>query len=139
MPLLADLLMANPWHTDGLKSAQDIAKQVITLSGGAVAFTVTFVDKFVQHGKDKLPELPLSLYVAWGLFGLAILLALWTLMAITGTLGAFDRQANGWKLTESQDAVTKGAGGNVQKPALAMLGAFLFAIFAMIWTGFRFI
>jgi hypothetical protein len=92
---------------DGLKASADIAKQIITLSTGAVAFTVTFLDKFTAHDKGPIHDVPYGLYVAWALFGLTVLLSLWTLMAITGTLDAIDRQANGWNLSESQKAAAK--------------------------------
>jgi hypothetical protein len=135
MPLLANMLMGNGPQSEGLKASGEIAKQVITLSAGAVAFTVTFLDKFTAHAGGAFQRVPCWLYIAWGLFGLSILFCLWTLMAITGTLIALDRKANGWTLTEDQEKAAIGAGDNVQIPAILMLVAFLFAIIAMIWTG----
>jgi len=129
--------MSELLKNDGLKASAEIAKQIIALCTGAVAFTVTFLDKFTQHPKDAPPHIPCGLYMAWALFGLTILFCLLTLMAITGTLDALDRQANGWPLSEAQDAAAKGASGNIRKPALMMLGAFLFAVFAMIFTGIQ--
>lgn len=127
--------MGDLFKSEGLKASSEIAKQVIILCTGAVAFTVTFLDKFTVHAKDEMPHLPFSLYVAWALFGLTILFSLWTLMAITGTLASLDRKANGWPLTDAQRLATEGAGNNIQRPALLMLGTFLVAVIAMISTG----
>jgi len=127
--------MGSSVQSEGFRASADVAKTVITLSTGAVAFTVTFLDKFTRHAAGAAIGAPTSLYVAWGLFGLAVLCALWTLMAITGTLIALDRAANKWPLNASQEQAAKGAGRNAQVPALAMLAAFLLAILAMIWTG----
>jgi hypothetical protein len=135
--LLADLLVSELDKTEGLKASSEIAKQIIALSTGAVAFTVTFLDKFTSHASDQIKIVPKSLYVAWTFFGLAILAALWTLMSITGTLDALDRKANGWSLTDAQQSVSQGASSNVRLPATIMLAMFMLAIIAMIWTGAR--
>jgi hypothetical protein len=123
---------------EGLKASVDIAKQVITLSTGAVAFTVTFFDKFTSHGSGPIHGVPWSLYVTWACFGAAVLCSLWTLMGITGTLESLDRQANNWTLSEDQKKAAAGEGGsNIKIPALAMLALFLIAIIAMICTGIQ--
>jgi hypothetical protein len=108
--------MAGSPTSEGLKASAEIAKQVITLSTAAVAFTVTFLDKFTAHASGPFRGVPQSLYVAWGLFGLSILFSLWTLMAITGTLVSLDRAVNGWQLTESQADAAKGAGSTCSCP-----------------------
>jgi hypothetical protein len=127
--------MADAPQSEGLKASADIAKQIITLSTGAVAFTVTFLDKFTAQSSGPFKSVPPSLYVAWVFFGLSVLSSLWTLMAITGTLTALDRKVNGWSLSKDQADAANGAGGNVQMPALVMLATFLLAIIAMIGTG----
>jgi hypothetical protein len=121
---------------EGLKSAADLAKQIITLSGGAIGFTVTFVDKYVRTVAGK-PEVAKPLYAAWALFALTIAFAIWNLMGITGSLDAFDRAANSWPLTPSQQAVAAGETSNVRLPAAFMILAFLAAMVAMIWAGLR--
>jgi hypothetical protein len=123
--------------SEGLKAASEIAKQIIALCTGAVAFTVTFLEKFTQHPEKAPAHVPGSLYVSWVLFGFTIFFALWTLMAITGTLVSLDRQANGWPLDKRQQAAADGDGRHVQLPALLMLAAFLFAVIAMIAAGIR--
>jgi hypothetical protein len=138
--VLAFLLMAIDLKNDGLKAQADIAKQMITLCSGAVGFTVTFLDKFTARSSGPPAKIPVSLYVAWGLFGLDIIFALWTLMAITGTLDVLDRKNNGWAtLNEQQDEIATGKSRSehVNRPAMAMLITFLLAVLAMIWTGFR--
>jgi hypothetical protein len=127
--------MPDPKKSEGLKTASEIAKQVITLSTGAVAFTVTFLEKFVPHADGKTLSVPASLYISWGLFALAMGFALWTLMAITGTLIAFDREVNGWTLTDADKKAVGGGAGNVNLPAWLMLVSFFLAVLAMIWTG----
>jgi len=132
--------MAGELKNEGLKAQADIAKQMITLCSGAVGFTVTFVDKFTANSPGHPAKIPLSLYIAWALFGLDIIFALWTLMAITGTLDVLDRQNNGWALLNDRQqeiATGKSESEHVTRPAVAMLVTFLLAVLAMIWTGFR--
>lgn len=129
--------MPEALQSEGLKASAEIAKQVITLSTGAVAFTVTFIEKFTAHPEHAAQHIPISLVIAWALFGLAILFSLWTLMAVTGTLLAIDHVANGWGMSEAQQRAAEGAGGNAQRPAVLMLAAFMLAIGAMVWTGIR--
>jgi len=93
---------------EGFKAAIDIAKQVIALSTGAVAFTVTFLDKFVSRPTGQAAAIPASLYVAWVLFGAAIFFAMFQLMGITGSLESIDRKANGWPLTPEQETAASG-------------------------------
>ncbi len=119
----------------GLKATGEIAKQVITLCTGAVAFTVTFLDKLTVLGKDDLRHVASGLYAAWAFFGLAIICSLWTLAAITRTLVSLDRQANGWPLSESERLASQGDSASVQFPAFMTLATFLAAVLALIWTG----
>lgn len=122
---------------EGLKAAADIAKQIITLSTGSVAFTITFLDKFQIRGKDQFATVPLALYIAWVLFGVAILFALLHLMGITGSLESIDRKANGWSLSTHQAAAADGGTEHLRWPGILMLAFFLFAVVAMIVSGFK--
>jgi hypothetical protein len=121
---------------EGFKAAIDIAKQVIALSTGSVAFTVTFLDKFITRPAGQAAVIPTSLYVAWVLFGTAIFFAMFHLMGITGSLESIDRKANGWTLSESQQKAADGGTAHLQWPALLMLVFFLAAVIAMIVAGF---
>jgi hypothetical protein len=121
---------------EGLKAATDITKQIITLSTGAVAFTITFLDKFRSAPEGAAIPIPMALYVAWVLFGLAILFALLNLMGITATLEAIDRRENGWQITKNQEAVADGSKKHERWAAQGMIWLFLAAVVAMIAAGF---
>ena len=121
---------------EGPKAAIDITKQIITLSTGAVAFTITFLEKFSAAPEGQPLKVPDALYVAWVLFGFTILFALLNLMGITGTLESLDRKDNGWSLTRDQQLAAGGGKTHEHWPALLMLGCFLLAVIAMIVAGF---
>ena len=72
---------------DGIKKAFDFAsdttKQLITLSSGIIAITVTFQkDVF----RDVPSEAKILLYISWCLYLLSIVFGIGTMMALTGTL-----------------------------------------------------
>lgn len=124
---------------EGLKSALETAKQVITLSTGVITLTVTFLEKIIQpQAGSAARHVPDALKVAWIAFGLAILFAIWTLMAITGSINALDRQARNLPLNEHQKAATQSLaeGTNVRVPALLMLLLFAIGIVLVIVAGF---
>lgn len=122
---------------DGLKSALETSKQVIALSTGALTITVTFIDKIVQPGETEA-RFPGPLKGGWIAFGIAMFFAVWTLMAITGTLNALDRKAHGLELTEVHKRATESLaeGSNIRIPAFLMLLSFFFAALLTIATGF---
>ena len=108
----------------GLKSAADTAKQIITLSTGVTALTVTFADKFSPSTAAEL-VVPLSLKLSWGAFGLTILFGVVTLMAITGTLNEIDLGK------KNPGAKAK----NIQLPAALMVVFFLAGLGLTISSG----
>ncbi|MBL8707150.1 MAG: hypothetical protein JNM30_20015 [Rhodospirillales bacterium] len=61
--------------------ATEIAKQIITLSSGILALSITFYEKIAT----KIGSLNL-LYCSWGAFLLAIILCIFTLGALAGQL-----------------------------------------------------
>lgn len=123
-------------NLDGLKAQADNAKQVITLSTGALAFTVTFLEKFRAPGRGEALPLPPALYVAWGLFGLTIGFALWYLMALTGNIGAIARAENGWPpRSEGERLSAEGDESNAQAPGLLMVTGFFLSVLALVWLG----
>ena len=122
-------------QVEGLKAAMDTAKQIITLSTGVIALTVTFLEKFTQSTTEGR-VLPSTIIAAWIIFGLAILFSIWTLMALTGTMNAIDRRTNGLTLTKAQQDAVDAYGDNVQVPAIAMVICFLSALGMTIATGF---
>jgi hypothetical protein len=123
---------------EGLKAALDTTKQIITLSTAVIALTVTFLEKIVQPLASGARHVPPTLKVSWIGFGLAILFAVWTLMAVTGTLNSLDRKALGLPLNAAQNQATTqlAEGGNIRIPALLMMVAFLFGAVLTIATGF---
>ena len=124
---------------EGLKAALDTTKQVITLSTGVIALTLTFLEKIVQPQADAARHVPTALKYSWIGFGLAIVFAIWTLLAITGTMNAVDRKTRGGTLTSAQAhaADLLADGTNVRIPALAMLACFALSIALVIASGFR--
>ena len=69
--------------TLGFNFAKDLAIQLITLSTGLLALSVTFTKEIlVTISKSRLVVLRLS----WGTHMFSILCGVWTLMALTGSL-----------------------------------------------------
>jgi hypothetical protein len=124
--------------TDGLKSAADTTKQIITLSTGIITLTVTFLEKILQPTATAQRAVPWPMFTAWIFFGVAIVAAMVTLGAITGTLDAVDRQEAGLDLNQQQqNAVANLSNGpNVKYPALVMSVCFGIAMALTIATGF---
>ena len=133
--------MPDKLSAEGLKAAADTTKQIITLSTGVITLTITFLEKIIQPATpaaNAARAVPWSMFTAWIFFGLAILAGVITLGAITGSLDALDRKQNGQPLDANQAAAVASLsqGTNVQRPAVAMYGAFLIALALTIWTGF---
>lgn len=123
-------------NLDGPKAEAENAKQVIALCTGALAFTVTFLDKFRPVAKGVPLPLPWSLYAAWLLFGLTIAFALWYLMALTGNISAVARKENGWDLTAAERLSADGDESNARLPGLLMVASFFLSVVALIALGF---
>lgn len=123
-------------NLDGPKAEAENAKQVIALCTGALAFTVTFLEKFRPVVKGRPAPLPESLYAAWLLFGVTIAFALWYLMALTGNISAVGRKENGWPLSPAEQLSAYGDEGNAKLPGLLMVASFFLSVVALIWLGF---
>ena len=83
-------LSVDPMGPDSLTAAlkafdfaSDLAKQLITLSTGILALTITFTKEFVKDFEVVRPRL---LLVTWVSYLLAILMGIATLMSLTGSL-----------------------------------------------------
>jgi hypothetical protein len=122
------------WKIEGLKSAADTAKQILTLSTAVITLTVTLFDKLVPAPVGNAPRLiPGALVAAWVLLGLSLLAALWTLIAITGTLDSIDDFTNGRSpLMPSGRAANA---RNIAIPASVMMVLFLLGIALTISTA----
>ena len=126
---MANLLKANEKimakGIEGLKLAADLTKQVITLSTGIVALTMTFAEKLGQQ-PNSTPYIPGTLKCSWAFFALALLFSVWTLMGITGTLNALD---------EGRDPNPERS--NIKIPSCLMMTSFAVALGLVFFTGFR--
>ncbi len=112
-----------PTATEGLKAASTLTGQLITVSAGLLAFTVTFAEKFTP--KDHPISVPTALKLSWVCFAVDILIGFWTLMAITGTLDVLDHG----------QAETNPERWNIRIPALIMFAVFLLGIVFLIAAG----
>lgn len=106
---------------DGNRAAADTVKQVIALSTGIIALTITFSKQFgtVEEGKTVVPA---AFELAWVSLFLSVLFGVWGLMAITGNL--------------NQSNVPSAYGGNVVIPSALMFLAFLVGLGATVCGGF---
>jgi hypothetical protein len=108
---------------EGLKAANALVAQIVTVSAGLLAFTVTFAEKFTP--KDQMISPPASLKVAWICFAVTILFGFWTLMATTGTLNEID----------SGKAESNPERWNIRIPAALAILVFLMGAVALIVAG----
>lgn len=115
--------MADKLSIEGLKSAAETTKQIISLSTLLLGFTLTFAKEF--KGKDENLTVPISMQVSWGLLFLAIVAGLLTMMAITGSINA--AESHGGKVDAQAKTVTR--------PAVACVIFFILAILAMVIAG----
>lgn len=69
--------------------ARDTTKQLLTLSTGIIALTITFSKHFVQPMPEEADAKKFLVY-AWCVYLSSILFGIWTMMALTGTLEAKD-------------------------------------------------
>ena len=67
----------------GFEFARDLAQQLITLSSGILALTVTFAKDIVKNVAESSMWI---LMTAWVIYLLSICCGIWTLMALTGIL-----------------------------------------------------
>jgi hypothetical protein len=103
--------------------AQDVTKQLLTLSTAIVTITVAFIKDIAKGAPD---DARIALYVAWGLFALAIIAGVATLLNLTGRVGHADAADN---------EGIRAAG--VRMFAVAQILFFVAAICATIYFGAR--
>jgi hypothetical protein len=103
--------------------AQDVTKQLITLSTGVVTVTVAFVGTIAP---DAPSSGRVALYIAWGLFGLTILAGVATLLNLTGRVGSADKDGS------------KGIDDlGIRFFAIAQIALFVLAMVGTIYFGVR--
>jgi NO-binding membrane sensor protein with MHYT domain len=102
--------------------AKTIATQVITLSTGFLALTITFTKELVKSADPKYRG---WLYAAWSLHLASIASGVWALMALTGTLMPGTPRAD------------LSFGFHVRFPATLQLGFFGLGLGSMVIYGMR--
>jgi hypothetical protein len=103
--------------------AQDVTKQVLTLATGIIALTVTFFKDFANHA-TYTAEVVMG--CSWIAYLISVILGVWTLMALTGTLQPL-RSSNAARLSIQ--------GKNVRLPASLQLFFFLIALIMSVSAG----
>jgi hypothetical protein len=106
----------------GLTSANDLAKQLITLATGILALSITFI-KDVLKSNGKVITWPLK--SAWFLYLFSVVFGIWEMMAITGSIFA----------AVSTSAPSSAYGTNVRIPALLQILTFLLGTIFLIVYG----
>jgi len=101
--------------------AQEVAKQLITLSTAVIAITLTYSKDFADHASGNTRQL---VVFSWYFFLVSILFGLWTLMALTGNL-----EPNG------DGAKPSIRSANVTFPAILQIACFLIAMLLAILFG----
>lgn len=104
-------------------SATDTSKQLITLATGVLALEITFA-KDVVLKLDATAKCLIG--VSWILLLLSVVAGVWTLLALTGSLG-------------QRTALTPRAisGSNVRIPAILQILLFLGGLLLTVWFGIR--
>lgn len=110
---------------EGLKAASNATKQIITLSTGITALTVTFAKEFKVAGALTVPW---QLKWAWIAYGATLFFAVWSLLAITGTLAKSDA-----------NLAASPSDKNIIIPAVPMVLLFIAAFGLTICAGFQII
>ena len=108
--------------TLGFNFAKDLAIQLITLSTGLLALSVTFTKEIL---KTISGARALALRFSWGIHMFSILGGVWTLMALTGTL--MPRQV-------STPSTPVEFGSNVRIPAAGQVTLFLLGTLLLLFV-----
>jgi hypothetical protein len=104
--------------------AADASKQLITLATGIVALTITFSKDFVRGlSTDE------RVWVgrAWVAFFLSVIFGVWSLLALTGSMGTRKR-SRGYPTIFRPNATV---------PAFLQIIAFLVGMGITIWVGYK--
>lgn len=100
--------------------AQESIKQLITLSTGIIALSITFAKDFVSTVSAGARSIALW---SWGAFFLSVLCGLWALLALTGTLEA------------PASVPVSIRGRNVTIPTMLQLVLFVAGLALTVWFG----
>lgn len=116
--------MTEKASTQGLHSASDTIKQIITLATAMIGLTVTFAKEFKPDNTDL--SVPWTLQASWAAYLISVIFGVMVLMAITGTLNECDKTKKAGDTNSS----------NIRIPAAICILSFLIAlIFTAISTS----
>ncbi len=101
--------------------ASDAVKQVLALSTGVLAFTITFMKDFIGHATWPAQVV---LVLAWSCYFLSVVGGIWTLYALSGSLGTA-------RTGESPSIY----GSNITVPAKMQYSFFLLALLLTLVFG----
>lgn len=108
--------LANGLSVEGLKGGSEIAKQLITLSVGMVALTITFLKDIVDPAATGGRGVPLLMIVAWGHYLVCILASVATLMGICGAMTVLDQKAMNLNVRPGHDGAYDVYANTVRAP-----------------------
>jgi hypothetical protein len=112
---------------ESLKFAGEVCKQIITLSTGIIALSVTFAKDLLPAGTMIVPTV---IKLAWLGYGIAILAAVATMMTLAGAFHQIEQGNEGFDINRP----------NVRIFAVSMVVAFVAGIGLTIaagWTAVR--
>ena len=75
--------MIDPDPFKAFEFAKEIATELIALSTGIIALTITFSKDFLRSASSGSRRLAVT---SWGFFFASLIFGMWTLMALTGNL-----------------------------------------------------
>jgi hypothetical protein len=117
------------------KSQEDYDKTIVALSGGGLAITMAFLDRFLTLGEAKLLILIVTSWVCWGT---SLLVTLWSFYASTRALKRAIDQLDAGRIREERPggkmSVLTGI-LNVAGGILFVVGVLLVVIFALFNIG----
>ena len=107
--------------------ASELTKQLITLSTGILAITITFSRDIIKSPVTPRTAIVMMM-LAWGVYLLCIVFGIWTLMALTGEL-----EPKPGTTASPPEPTTKNF--NVFLPTLLQIVSFLIATMTVIVFG----
>lgn len=103
--------------------AQDVTKQLLTLSTAVITITISFADNLAERAPCDARSV---LFISWGLFALSIVLGVFTLLNLTG------------RVENAEDAQSEGIySGAVRAMSIGQIICFLLAFVGIVYFGAR--
>jgi hypothetical protein len=106
----------------GFDSANELAKQLITLATGILALSITFLKDILKNNSQVITW---PLKSAWISYLLSICFGIWMMMAVTGTIFAVIENPNKPRIY----------GTNISIPALLQILSFILGTVSLIIYG----